>query len=243
MAVPLKRHGTSRTALLARVAAQTSAPIGVARLRAFAARLLEVTGGRRGGRSGHAGPSALALVLRRTRIVVLRREGDRHWSVRASLRLAIDARAGRHAEGRRVATTLLERVVSRRETHVVHRSLHLRSIERLRPVAAAPAETIAAALRAAVRVDRRRLAAPQVAPIAMTVVRSPAAPARRSEAPPPADTGAAADGPPRSSTGSARRDAAAALTLAPPELSRVTEHVIRQLDRRIVSYQERTGQL
>jgi hypothetical protein len=31
--------------------------------------------------------------------------------------------------------------------------------------------------------------------------------------------------------------------LAPGELSRVTEHVIRQLDRRVLSYRERTGQV
>ena len=33
------------------------------------------------------------------------------------------------------------------------------------------------------------------------------------------------------------------LSLPPQELSRVTDHVIRQLDRRVLSYRERTGEL
>ena len=42
---------------------------------------------------------------------------------------------------------------------------------------------------------------------------------------------------------SARQAAVEAFSLPAQELSRVTEHVIQTLDRRVLSYRERTGQL
>jgi hypothetical protein len=72
----------------------------------------------------------------------------------------------------------------------------------------------------------------------MAMVRGPAAsPARAEPLPPPQ---AAAEPAARAP---ARRPPATAWVLPAEELSRVTDHVLRTFDRRVLSYRERTGQV
>jgi hypothetical protein len=76
-----------------------------------------------------------------------------------------------------------------------------------------------------------------------TVVRAPATAVAA------ADAASARQDPARAGTsgGRAERDAPAragnAISLPPRELSRVTDHVLRQLDRRVLSYRERLGRI
>lgn len=129
-------------------------------------------------------------------------------------------------------------LVLRRHDHtqLTHHVLQQRLLERLSPPRA-PATTTQVSL---VTQMAQRQAAPR---LPMTMVRSQAAPApaasaARSEAEAPPATSR----PGRPSTPRAPSPAAP-LVLPAQELSRLTEHVIRQLDHRVLSWQERTGRI
>jgi hypothetical protein len=79
--------------------------------------------------------------------------------------------------------------------------------------------------------------------MSVTVVRSAAAVAAQAAA---AQAASPAAGHPRSTAPRHepfRQPSVQPVALAPQELSRVTDHVIQQLDRRLLSYRERTGNL
>jgi hypothetical protein len=124
------------------------------------------------------------------------------------------------------------RVLSRQQLHIVQRVLMAQppqqtSTERV--------ETQTVRHSHSVRVEQHT-AFPR---LSLNLVRSAAAPPARAAAPAAAPT-------PRDTlrnplAARAAQVQAAALTLPPQELSRVTDHVIRQLDRRVLSYQERHG--
>lgn len=100
--------------------------------------------------------------------------------------------------------------------------------------------------RSIVRVERtlRETATAPPQRVPMTLARSPApaprveAAAPRPETEPPMPERARA-----TASSSAAAKAESALKLPAQELSRVTEHVIRQLDQRVLSYRERTGRI
>lgn len=146
----------------------------------------------------------------------------------------------RHADARplqrpvRAGLALARQPVLReRAVLVVQRTLHERLLERL-TVAAAP--QLAGHVATVVRVEHRSVY-PRVPSMPMRAAASTAtarADASAVDAPPvPPGRGATADAP---------RPASSALPLlAAQELARVTDHVIRQLDKRVLSYMERTG--
>lgn len=102
------------------------------------------------------------------------------------------------------------------------------------------------ATRTVAHVERTLREAPARPPqrVPMTLTRSPSAAPRADAAPPHRDAESPAveraRTPPPASTA---RPAASAFALPAQELSRVTEHVIRQLDQRVLSYRERTGRI
>ena len=209
---------------------------GVAALRRFGARLA----------GAYASPSRfvrvaalaspVARVLRRAAAVVHLHQAAPHWQLAMALVRAVPGAARSAPAPRPAVLSLVQRLVQRLQGREVH---HLRSEHgrlRVQSVVSTPTERVVRSR--AMRVRReptQRLAAP----LAMTVVRhaAAAAPVR----PQPADAG------PRRASGEPawavppHSLAAAATPLPPQELSRVTEHVIRQLDRRVLSWQERTG--
>lgn len=77
--------------------------------------------------------------------------------------------------------------------------------------------------------------------VAMTLARSASAAPRADAAAPRRDAEPPAVEPTRPSAPPASRPATPAFALPAQELSRVTDHVIRQLDQRVLSYRERTG--
>ncbi len=77
--------------------------------------------------------------------------------------------------------------------------------------------------------------------VAMTLARSPSAALRADAATPRRDAEPPVVEPTRPSAPPASRPSTPAFALPAQELSRVTEHVIRQLDQRVLSYRERTG--
>ncbi|WP_341890340.1 hypothetical protein [Variovorax sp. YR752] len=178
----------------------------------------------------------VAQILRHTRLLV--RAG------RPVLRLRIDVRpvslvrttvvAQQTAAERRV-----EHVHTLHKVHRLERLLRERCVERVRTSVIGGSPPSAARPLAVVALPMRRGWQEQAFPrLAMATVRSPAAaPARTEPAlPSPPPTVAAARAP-------ATWSPAAALVLPADELSRVTDHVLRTLDRRVLSYRERTGQV
>jgi hypothetical protein len=124
------------------------------------------------------------------------------------------------------------RTRERAETRIVQR-LESRFVHRIAATAVSRAATVS-------RQARRDAAVAHFPRLAMTLAR-PSATAPVS--PSPARPGHHAQGE-RSGTYAARGSQAAALAPLPAkELSRVTEHVLRTLDRRVLSYRERTGQV
>lgn len=217
-------------------------PRFVARHRAFTARL------RRGAVDASAVPG-ITLTLRRlpvhvierlhtlTRLCarVVERSAARGISVRVTTRTT--PAAGRESV-RLECRTLLERLVERR-THAVERR-HAPVIERRIAAEAGATASAQAVERTAVarRLDVRHV----YPPVARTLARAGAAPksaAERHETPPTSIPGAS---PHRAvARGGTAPVTPEAVTLPPNELSRVTEHVIAQLDRRVRSYRERMG--
>lgn len=136
-----------------------------------------------------------------------------------------------------VARTLLQthRDSSTRATQLRETLLLQRTVARLRSIS-----------RSIVRVERTLRETPATPPqrLPMTLARGPApvpradAPAPRGQAEPPTPERARSTAWP-----SAAARAESALKLPAQELSRVTEHVIRQLDQRVLSYRERTGRI
>ena len=128
---------------------------------------------------------------------------------------------------------LARRPAPHEHTTVVQRTMHERLLERLTVAAAPPAVRHAATV---VRIEQRSVY-PRVPSMPM---RAPVAPAAARADSPAADTSPVA--PRRSALAEATRPASsAAPLLAAQELARVTDHVIRQLDKRVLSYMERTG--
>ena len=103
------------------------------------------------------------------------------------------------------------------------------------------------ASRSLVRVERTLREAPSRPPqrMAMTLAPGPASAPRADVAPPRRDAEPPLAERPRAPAPPSAASAAAADAFALPaqELSRVTEHVIRQLDQRVLSYRERTGRI
>lgn len=206
-------------------------PIGVLRLRLAGRRLA----GRLASRRVAGRASALERVMRRTAF---------HSSRFFTARLTLQALTG-HTTVRELHTLPMRAAgiqavpvhpLPRQDrTRVFERVLHQRLVERLahRQVAAA-----APRVSFVTRVEHRH-AAPR---IQMTMVRTQAAAAQAASA-------ASSDlvhGAARERPGAAPpriAQAAPAPALPPQELSRLTDHVIRQLDRRVLSWQERTGRI
>ena len=102
------------------------------------------------------------------------------------------------------------------------------------------------ATRSVVRTERtlREVATPPPQRLPMTLARSPSPSPRADTAPPRRDVEPPTSGRTRPPTPSPASSAvASAFALPAQELSRVTEHVIRQLDQRVLSYRERTGRI
>jgi hypothetical protein len=126
-----------------------------------------------------------------------------------------------------------EHRTSERTERTIVRRLESRFVHRI----AATAVSCAAAVS---RQARRAAAVAQFPRLAMTLAR-PSAPAPVSSSPATPSHHTQGE---RSGTYAARGSPAAALAPLPAEeLSRVTEHVLRTLDRRVLSYRERTGQV
>ena len=146
-----------------------------------------------------------------------------------------DARPALRAVRPGLALALARQPALRERVVVVQRTLHERLLERL-TVAAPPRPAGHAAT--VVRVEQRS-AYPRVPSMPMRAAVAPAAAraaARAVEAPPLAPRRSAPADPSRPAS-------SAAPLLAAQELARVTDHVIRQLDRRVLSYMERTGRV
>jgi hypothetical protein len=179
----------------------------------------------------------LARVLRRAAWVVR----DRGTSLRWSLHAILGARPQRPLPGAAPRTgaarsALVERISARERWVLVQRATQTQRIERHSELRTATATRHTTLVH-----PTHRLAG--MAPVPLTMARAAPAPAARDDAwnaPPVAAAPALPDAAPAQ-----RRPARAApeVSLPPQELSRVTEHVIRQLDRRVLSYQERTGRI
>jgi hypothetical protein len=213
-----------------------------ARHRAFAARL-------RRGPVHRTGAPGVALTLRRLPTHVIERlHGLTRFctriverSVMREPRPGVTPRATPAAVReivRHERRTLLVRLIERR-THAVER-LHARVIERGVEAAARTSAAMPNPVRTAVvrRVDLRHVYPPVARVLARAGARVESA-AERREAP---SLPAAPTSPQRAETRRGTAPGAAEpVTLPPHELSRVTEHVIAQLDRRVRSYRERMG--
>jgi hypothetical protein len=180
----------------------------------------------------------LARVLRRTAWVVNGGSSSLHWTLQALPGLGRHAPAPR-AEPRTavVRSRLLERVAARERWVLVQRATQLQRVERRTELRTATASVRTVIAHPAVRL-------PAFAPLPLTMARSAPPPARPADARAVAQAAvppAVGDAPP------ARRPRATMtapeVSLPPQELSRVTEHVIRQLDRRVLSFQERSGRI
>jgi hypothetical protein len=140
-------------------------------------------------------------------------------------------------------TTLLRttgRVGALRETHVLTRLRQVHAVERaVTTVAHAERQQEATRATRAARAAAPAAHRPGYPRLSLTLARAAAAPASA-----PAGIDAAADGA-RTARLQANTITATAqpVPLHPAELSRVTEHVLRTLDRRVLSYRERTGQV
>lgn len=175
--------------------------------------------------------------MRRAAVVLPGRSLSPHLRVQVLL----SAGLVRHVEGVRgrpaspsplVAHTFREQVRTLATRHMLRQHL----VERL--TRSQPAAVAAPRVAFVTRVEQRR-AAPR---IQLTMVRQqPAVPPvekRSAETPQPAVVDAPAL--PRQPRFAAP---AAPLVLPPQEVSRLTDHVIRQLDHRVLSWQERTGRV
>jgi len=133
--------------------------------------------------------------------------------------------------------TLLTRLVDRR-THAIDRT-NTQVIERRIRTLSHVAGTESAGLRIAtpVRFEARRTF-PPVARTPVRITTAAAVPAARPDPLPP--LAPASDGRDVARNGGSHR-APETVTLPQGELARVTEHVIAQLDRRVLSYRERMG--
>jgi hypothetical protein len=216
-------------------------PPSIQRTRAAAARLRH--GARADARSrlriGAGRFTPMERVMRRCAVRVVL--GGR---VAAQVMLNVWQRAGttaphRHADTRPASRPVLasrvptQQTVLRERVVVMQRTLHERLLERLEVVAASQPAGRAAMV---VRVEQRSVY-PRVPSMPMRAAVAPAA--ARAEV-------AAVETPPEATRRSAPADAprpasSAAPLLAAQELARVTDHVIRQLDKRVLSYMERTG--
>ena len=112
--------------------------------------------------------------------------------------------------------------VERAITTVVHAERRHHTTHHTRPAPAAPPAT-------------QRPAYPR---LALTLARTPSAPASVA-----ARSDAASEPSARTARLQTNTVATQPVPLHPAELSRVTEHVLRTLDRRVLSYRERTGQV
>ncbi len=215
----------------------------VARLRAFAAtlmaqRLPALHAAHR--RVLHASP--VARVLRRAHLVVHRHAGSTHALTQVLVNLARSDVPGPTPSGSPAVASppLVQRLIERRTLRVLERAATMQMHgmrPATRPAAAAPVMRLASPSRGERPVVFPRVTMTLVHPQAPHLARSEAAPA--AEPMPPglrrgntAPTGRTA----RSPTGEP-------IVLPPLELSRVTDHVIRQLDQRVLSWHERTGQI
>jgi hypothetical protein len=202
-----------------------------ARHRAFAGRL-------RAARRAHPGARPIERVWRHARAATL---------LRAAFGLQLLVRLATHAvtfqQNRLNVQGLVGTLVARAGAemrYIVERrhSLAARVIEQR---AAATQETTAGASRVATRERaERRVSIPRVA---MTLARQGAAVASRSADAARAEQSADIAVGDTRTIDAARTASGTALTLLPQELSRVTDHVIQQLDRRVLSYRERTGRV
>jgi hypothetical protein len=216
-------------------------PLSIRRTRAAAARLLH--GAQPDARSrlriGAGRFTPIERVMRRCALRVV--AGGR---VAAQVMLNVWQRGGaaaphRHADARPALRPVLasraptQPPVLRERAVVMQHTLHERLLERL-AVAAASQPAVHTAM--VVRVEQRSVY-PRVPSMPMRAAVAPAA--ARAEA-------AAVETPPAATRRSAQADvpppaSSAAPLLAAQELARVTDHVIRQLDKRVLSYMERTG--
>lgn len=138
------------------------------------------------------------------------------------------------------ASTTVVRIETHARSHAITTSRH--TVERLHR-SAHGVERLVHALAAQTRIparreDEERAAFPRVQ---STMLRTRATQ-------PPANAGAPDASAPRGNHADEPRALAIPRSSPPPplpasELSRVTEHVLRQLDRRVLSYRERTGQI
>lgn len=210
---------------------QRSGPAAVgARHRAFLGRL------HRGRRV--ALRDAVELILRRARVVVRVVRG-------AALRLRIDMRSGPVVQTTAIALHgLRERSVERHamlaKTRVLERVRREHTLETMLVTTRVPAPPAgvpgpAGGAATPLRQARREGAAPR---LPMAIARLPAAVPARADAPAPAQVAGEAALRER-----AHRSPATAWVLPAEELSRVTDHVLRTFDRRVLSYRERTGQV
>jgi hypothetical protein len=177
-------------------------------------------------------------------------------TMRRLFRLVINRPLARHySAGARRTTVLLVPIAqlastwaqqrTERELRTVKMHLVVRELDRSGGthvvVRDRAAGLLAPELRAA---PARREGAATYPRVDFTMVRTPAAVAaaavRAAAGPAPITERTAAAGQPRRE---AVRQAFEPAGLPPQELSRVTDHVIRQLDRRVLSYRERTGRI
>jgi hypothetical protein len=182
--------------------------------------------------------SALERVMRRATV-------HTSYAFSAQLRLQALLSAGiiRHTErvDVRPSRTLAVPVHGMRQplrVLVTQRVLHQRLVERLTRTAAAEATGASPRVGVVTRVDRRQAASR----IEMAMVRAQAPAAKAAATIAEAAITAAADVRPGDSQPRVGRPAPP-LVLPAQELSRLTEHVIRQLDHRVLSWQERTGRV
>lgn len=220
---PQRRQRAARSTLRDRIEALW---IRLARRRLAARTLRQRVAGR---------VSPLERVMRRTAI-----HASRAYTAHVRLQVLLGGVTMRHTE--RLETRQLRDVEApvhplrqNDRTRVTERVLHQRLLERL---ARTQAPAAAPRLSFVTRVEQRH-AAPRIQ-LTMVKALAPAAPAASAAK---AET-VTAPGNGRTDP-SQRRVAQAAppLVLPPQELSRLTDHVIRQLDHRVLSWQERTGRI
>jgi hypothetical protein len=179
--------------------------------------------------------SAIERVMRRT-VVHSHRAFTAHMRLQALLAGGIVGHTQRvevrQFRGRQVPGHTLRQ---HDRTLVMERVLHQRLLDRLTRTEAAAA---APRLSFAHRVEQRQ-GAPRI-PLTMVTVQPPVAQAS------PTAAQATVAAPSSARTGPSQPRFAPAVppvVLPPQELSRVTDHVIRQLDHRVLSWQERTGRV
>lgn len=219
-------HARPHRHLKARAARYASV---LTRQRQFAARFF-------GARRSAQEITALTRMLRRSLFVMHQHGAPLHLSLHALLRSAGPAPAPRGVPPALGRIVMVRERLMREHRHVLRHSQRTSSVERPNAVQsqAPPARMVVTH-----RIERQ----PSLPPLALTMVRSSATAALAAVATP--NGLAPASALPRSARASdgTRSAVASPLVLPQPELARVTEHVIQQLDRRVLSYRERTGQV